>query len=664
MPLLSRLNLCNKLLLVIGIFVIVFISFSSVNFLYIKGILVQENQARVMARIEKGASEIDGFFKEKARSAWTFCLDPEIQYWLETNTQRRISHRNDRVYQQMIQQFKRIVENDPQIKSVFIASEKTQEYFDHAERDPGADYYVGQRPWYQDTVEAEHPIYDIDYDLLDGNVYAAYQNPIYNENKQLLGIGGLDISIETIETVLADLKLFKSSLPFLVAKDGTFLFHPDEEMVLKKKITDLEDSDKYHNVKDAGLKMIAGESGCEQITYEGQDHYLAFTSIQILDATLALSIPKHEMDQALDRVIRNTMLSLFAILLLMILGTVYVANSVANPIRRLTHLITQNIQDKDLTTRIPVKSIDEAGELASAFNEFMDTLEAIILNVKTTAQAVGVTVKEMDQTSEMLGQGAKDQTERVNQVVTSAQEISLTVRDNAKNAVNAADAAEQAQGRSKQGFDRMVAIEQEMDQIVSSAEMTEQIVRILADQAAEIDEIIRVIHDVMEQTGILSINASIEAVKAGELGSGFSVVAEEIQSLATRTDQATNRITEVIHSVQENVKKTSESISTVYQLVSEGKEHSIQSKETFESIVLTVTHSTELIRHIATVSEQQCREIDVISEHMKTIQTVTNQSQESASELNLSSSSLNAEMRQLNDLVGQFTTKDQTPKTG
>lgn len=210
----------------------------------------------------------------------------------------------------------------------------------------------------------------------------------------------------------------------------------------------------------------------------------------------------------------------------------------------------------------------------------------------------------------------------------------------------------------------MVAIEQEMDQIVSSAEMTEQIVRILADQAAEIDEIIRVIHDVMEQTGILSINASIEAVKAGELGSGFSVVAEEIQSLATRTDQATNRITEVIHSVQENVKKTSESISTVYQLVSEGKEHSIQSKETFESIVLTVTHSTELIRHIATVSEQQCREIDVISEHMKTIQTVTNQSQESASELNLSSSSLNAEMRQLNDLVGQFTTKDQTPKTG
>jgi methyl-accepting chemotaxis protein len=368
---LRDLKLRTKMLVVfLGFNLLISLISLSFTLSFSRRVLVTEVQNRALERVRSSAIAIDGFLKSKAKTAWTIGQDPDLLRWLAENKQRGISHQNDSRYQLLMEQFRAVVSNDPGIKSVFMACENTQEYFDHEERAAGSDYFVNQRPWYTEAVKRGRPTYDISYDLLDRRVYVSYNVPLYRD-QALLGVTGVDISVETLEEFISDLKAFQHGIPLLVSHEGDVLFHPDTQRILQQKVTTLrDDGSRYVDVEGAVGRMLQGGEGIERVTWEGTASYWIYTTIAELGATLVLSVPADHIDEPLRSLAWVYALIIAGSLAGLVLVIVPFTRSITRPIERLAE-ISRRISRGDVSQRVEISRKDEIGVLADSFQQLI-----------------------------------------------------------------------------------------------------------------------------------------------------------------------------------------------------------------------------------------------------------------------------------------------------
>jgi len=424
----------------LGFNFVVSLAFLLVNMTFSRQTLVSETQNRALEKVKVSAVAIEGFLREKAKAATTISQDPNLIRWLETNTQRGADHAEDKPYQTVVDYFKSVVGNDSDIKSAFVASEKTQEYYDHAERRPPKDYYVNQREWYRTVVALKRPVYDVSVDLLDRNIYVTYNVPIYDRKGSLLGVTGIDISLETLDKFISSLKIFDRSVSFLVAKDGTFFFHPDKELVLQHKITDFkEDGVKFRNLNQAFRRMSEGQSGIVEALYNGQEQYLIHTPIRELAATLVLTVPVEEVNAPLKRLVNFHLMVMVLSLLGGVLIVVPLTNSITAPLELLADA-SRRIAKGDISQQLRLARNDEIGTLADSFRE----LVTYIRGVAGAAEALSnnqrqyeiVARSEQDILSKnftSINRSIYGMMDELNRLISATKAGSLTQRCNASN---------------------------------------------------------------------------------------------------------------------------------------------------------------------------------------------------------------------------------------
>ena len=650
----------KMLISILSVNLIMFVLIVLVYFRFTKQIVVKETQEKAIERVKGSAHAIDGFFREKAKVVWTFCHDPIVTEWVKNNTQRRIDHSHDEAYQAIIKHFKSMTSNDPDLKSVFLACENTQEYFDHEERDPGEDYYVGQRPWYQETVEGRQPIFDVDYDLLDGKIYVAYQFPIYDENGHTLGVGGIDMTPATIERYITELKIYKESVPFLVGSDGTFLFHPDKDVVLQKKIFDIEDDgDMYQNVQIVGKKMLDGEDGLAEVVYQGKKQYFVYTPVQTLKATLVLAVPFSIINAPLRSLANTSVFFILCTSLFLIIIIVLITNTISKPINTLAHRIVGSAENGDLTLQFDVNSKDEVGELEKGFNIFLSRVHDIILSVKDSILAIAKAAEDIRGTSKKLAIGAEEQHSKVNKVVRGVQDMTEAIGQNSKAAHFTAETSKQAKVNVQEGIEAMQATHQGMEAIVSSSKNTGDVVTNLSGRAGQIGDIIQVIDDIADQTNLLALNAAIEAARAGEQGRGFAVVADEVRKLAERTTKATQEIKETVQAIQGDTQNTAVSMQKALEMVYDGQEATNKIEEALQAIDSSVSRNVELIESIANASQQQSVEAGEILEDVGIIREVAKQGETGSEQMATTAEKLSRQTEILRSLVNRFKLREE-----
>ena len=343
---------------------------------FARRVLVQEVQNGALERVRSTAHAIDGFLGSKAKVGQTIGQDPRLARWLEENRQRGADHRNDAVYRDIIAHFKAIVANDPAITSVFVASDATQEYFDAAERPMEPDYFAGQRPWYLTTRARGTPCYTVNYDIVDKQLYASHNVPIYR-GEQLLGITGVDIAVETtLKKYVQSLGAYAEGIPFMVGSDGQIIFHNDAKLMLQKIAELKEDGRNYANVGATARQMRVGSEGIARVIYGAVDSYWIFTPVRELDATLVLSVPVAKVDAPL-----RTLMAVFsavsaASLVGLILVIVPFTRSITRPIERLAK-ISREIAKGDISHRLDVSRGDEIGTLARSFQELIGYINRV-----------------------------------------------------------------------------------------------------------------------------------------------------------------------------------------------------------------------------------------------------------------------------------------------
>lgn len=316
------------------------------------------------------------------------------------------------------------------------------------------------------------------------------------------------------------------------------------------------------------------------------------------------------------------------------------------------HEIAQG--DGDLTKRLVVTGRDEVGRLAESFNQFITKLEGIISNVRQETGEVIHSAQSVNSTAETTAAAIVQQGDEITQVASAINELEATAVDVASNAANAANAAHEGDVQSKMGSKVISTISTDISQLAEDMQKSADEIGKLKSETVEIGSVLDVIKNIAEQTNLLALNAAIEAARAGEQGRGFAVVADEVRSLAQKTQESTQVIEQSITGLQSqadsSVKMIEGNRASMNSLVEDAK----GATEALAAITASVTAITDVNSMIATAAEEQTGVVSEVNTNVSNIQGLSSANQDRASELNNAASELVSVGERLSALVNQF----------
>lgn len=272
-----------------------------------------------------------------------------------------------------------------------------------------------------------------------------------------------------------------------------------------------------------------------------------------------------------------------------------------------------------LASRIKGGGDDETEKLATAFNRFVERIEKMVNDIAQVSDAMLTECNTLSDRAANSMKTAQLQSDQTTQIATAMNEMTVTVRDVAHNSAQAADAAVDADQQANTG---VAVVAQSIEAIQSLAKQVHEageLVQSVEGSSARIGSVLEVIRTIAEQTNLLALNAAIEAARAGEHGRGFAVVADEVRTLAKRTQESTAEIQSTIAELQHSVNATVDVIhaSRVH------AESSVKSAQTvgvaLASIKRAVDTINEMNTQIATASEEQTSVSEEISSNVTTI---------------------------------------------
>ncbi|WP_217534339.1 methyl-accepting chemotaxis protein [Vibrio metschnikovii] len=359
-------------------------------------------------------------------------------------------------------------------------------------------------------------------------------------------------------------------------------------------------------------------------------------------------------DQAKEQMWSTIGLSLVGLLITSIVVSVLVAKGVAP----LQHVVA-SLQDVaagegDLTARLKVESQDEIGEVAKAFNAFMDKLHPMIKQLRESAKQVQLAAGELDIQTTQSNQKMNSHCLETDKVVTAVTEMSATAREVANNTNATSQAIESANGQIRDAQHEVNSAIEGISELVREVNLTSDAIQDLSQRTDKITQVLNVIGEIAGQTNLLALNAAIEAARAGEQGRGFAVVADEVRSLASRTQNSTQEISEMLQSLHQGVSKAVESMNTSQKRGEKTAEESMHIKQSLAGISQAVGLIQDMGIQTASAAEQQSAVAEDINQNLVAIQHIVNQLSDNLQHSESISSRLAASGQQMGNLVSHF----------
>ncbi len=350
------------------------------------------------------------------------------------------------------------------------------------------------------------------------------------------------------------------------------------------------------------------------------------------------------------------------LMILLIIGTVvslaaayFVPLLVVEPLNRISHRI-QNIADGDgdLTIRIPIDSNDELGQLAKHVNHFMDKLQSIIASVLQNTADVSAAAESLLNLSSRSQRAADDQSQAITMVVTAVNELTMAIQEVARNTSNTAQNTKEAASITDSGQAGIRLAVERVQSLSSRITQTAEIMVKLESQAKNVTSVIDVIRGVAEQTNLLALNAAIEAARAGEQGRGFAVVADEVRTLASRTQQSTADIQGMLEQLQTGVQHAVDAMNASALMTSDAVKSANEAGSSLAGIGSAVKGISDMTLQIATAAEEQSSVTSDIDKNLVQINTLAMNTAEDASQTAIQSQRLNELSVRLRQLLSQF----------
>ena len=259
----------------------------------------------------------------------------------------------------------------------------------------------------------------------------------------------------------------------------------------------------------------------------------------------------------------------------------------------------------NLTNKIEVKQNDEIGDLAVAFNRFVDSLRIMILNVREDVAQLSTSSVTLKNFAEKGNNVAEKQNNASDMIVSAVHQMSMATKELSNIALKTADETKNTMQLSQGGVTQIEESVTQAEQLYATIKVASDGTKKLAEDSHNISGVLEVIRGIADQTNLLALNAAIEAARAGEQGRGFAVVADEVRTLAQKTQVSTNSIQTMIESLQAGVNKVVEQIDDGFEKVSSTVEVSKTTKLSLENILASIITVSDMSIQTATATEEQ-----------------------------------------------------------
>ncbi len=366
---------------------------------------------------------------------------------------------------------------------------------------------------------------------------------------------------------------------------------------------------------------------------------------------------KNQMQAVLSQQVKSS-ITVILLLLIACLTTVFFLTRklIVSPVSAVSASLAEIAEGGgDLTRRLATTSGDEIAELANNFNRVMEQINGIIKNVTVVTAQVTSNVNVMSEATDDTVHSTAQQLKEIEHIAAALNELSSSAEEVARSAGETARRTKEASQAAGEGVTVMSSSQQTISRLTNQIEATAGKIQVLKNNSENIGSVMEVIRSIAEQTNLLALNAAIEAARAGEQGRGFAVVADEVRSLAQKTQKSTEEIETIISQLQKAADEAHLSMNTSIDSVQETIETSTKVENTLIYIRENVETINDMNHQIATASEEQSSVANEVSKIITAIYALSEKVAGNASIVATNANELAQESRELKNQMDSFT---------
>ena len=505
-----------------------------------------------------------------------------------------------------------------------------------------ADYDATQEAWYQDAKSAnELMITDIYFDKGISDKYMFSFLDVENN-----GVIGGDLFLEAVDPFLQNVDFLGAEIRLYDGQGGLISTSGKEEFGTQ--------------IADKALQKLVLTAGDGEYYYQvdGHQQHVFYSDVELLGGKkwhLVIDVNESIAYAFLDEQLISAITTAGILIVLTILLLVFVLAKIYAPIITLKQKIANLASGHgDLTHRLEVNGKDDLAQIAQGVNSFIGQLQSMMLKILQASSDISQGVDQLKQVSESNAKALKTHAGETEQAVTAITEMSASANTVADNAKQTAVSTQHASDEAVLSKELVAASSESVKTLVTEIDTASNRINTMNENTKEIVSVLSVIGDIADQTNLLALNAAIEAARAGEQGRGFAVVADEVRSLAARTQTSTAEINEILSKLSNDAALAVTAMETTKESCQTTTDNTISVGSGLDTMAGAIIEINELSSQIATASSEQSAVADEVSRNMSSIQEMVHDLGLSGEKTKASTENLDTINAQLAALVSSF----------
>ena len=359
--------------------------------------------------------------------------------------------------------------------------------------------------------------------------------------------------------------------------------------------------------------------------------------------------------QTKQQAVTKTLILVVIALFITTCVAVFFPRMIIGPLNNLSQSLDELASGKgDLTKRMPRLGDDEIGKLSHSFNRFLSGMQHLMKNIQVVAMEVNSATGRLQEGAQDSLNNSEQYSKSMEMVSTANHEMGLAIQEVSTNTQQVSEEAKASDRTAKQVSSDFNRAMQEIELLAENVKNSGLVIEELVEETTNIASVLDVIKGIAEQTNLLALNAAIEAARAGEQGRGFAVVADEVRTLASKTQQSTGDINNMIENLRSGVNRAVESMRDGQEKATSTVEYAKKSEQNLSNISVSLVSISDRILQVASAIEEQTSVIDEINSNLSGVNELSQNAKQSAQSIGNAVKGLNAQSKTLTDHVSSF----------